>query len=94
MENFGDEFKAALDDPEQKDKFAQTYSKWLENVGKSKELKQQSDDNLQATFATLEAYQQEHNLGDEDAVKIFDAAHQIILDGIVNVIKPKPLTWC
>lgn len=89
MENFGDEFKAALDDPEQKDKFAQSYSKWLENVGKSKELKQQSDENLQATFSTLEAYQQEHNLSDEDAVKIFDAAHQIILDGIVNVIKPE-----
>lgn len=86
IDNFGDEFKAALDDPEQKEKFAATYSKWLEGVAKNKELKQQADDNLQTTFATLEQYQKEHNLSDEDAVKIFDAVHKIILDGIVNII--------
>ena len=86
LENFGDEFKEALDDPEKKEEFGRSYQKWLDKVANDKSLKQECDDNLQATFKTLEDLQVQRGWSDEESLNVFNHVHDIIMDGIYNKI--------
>ncbi len=86
LENFGDEFKEALNDPEKKEEFAKSYQKWLDKVANDGKMKQECDDNLQATFKTLEDLQAQNGWSDEESLNVFNAVHDIIMDGIYNKI--------
>ena len=88
-ENFGDEFKDALDDPEKKEEFGKSYQKWLDKVANEKKMKEECDDNLQATFKTLEEMQKEQGWTDEESTNIFNFVYEIVMDGIYNRIKPE-----
>lgn len=89
LEAFGDDFKNALDDPKNKDKFAQAHKKWLDNTAKNKELQKSADDNMVASFDVLENLMQQEGWTDEQAISVFNRLHQIISDGIVNKIDPE-----
>lgn len=89
LENFGDEFKTALDDPENREKFAEAHNKWLENTAKNKKLQEEADDNMIASFDVLEKLQNEHGWTDEQTISIFNKVHDIILKGIANTIEPE-----
>lgn len=86
IRELGDDFKAALDDPERAEEISKAHSDWLAKVAKEKELQEQAADNLNATLQTLEEFQKENDLTDEEASKIFDFVYKIIGDGIMNVI--------
>lgn len=86
MEEFGDDFKNALEDPNKKEEFATSYQSWLDKVANDKKLAQECDDNLDATLQILDEYQKEKELTPEQSKEIFDAAYQIILDGIYNKV--------
>lgn len=86
IENFGDDFKNALESEEGKAKYADKYQAWLEKVAKEKELEEQAGKNLDETLSVLEAFQKEKGLTDEQATAVFDWVHQVILDGIVNKV--------
>lgn len=86
LENFGDEFKEALDDPGKKEEFSKSYQKWLDKVANDGKMKQECDDNLQATFKTLEDLQAQNGWSDEESLNVFNAVHAIIMDGIYNKI--------
>lgn len=89
LENFGDEFKDALDDPEKKEEFGKSYQKWLDKVANDKKMKEECDDNLQATFKTLEEMQKEKGWSDEESMNVFNCVYDIVMDGIYNRVKPE-----
>ncbi|MEG1724104.1 MAG: hypothetical protein RR313_01790 [Anaerovoracaceae bacterium] len=89
LENFGDEFKEAVDNPEKKEEFAKAHTAWLTKIAKSKELEKECDDNLQASFKVLEELQSKNGWSDEQAKEIFNSVNNIITDGIYNKISPE-----
>lgn len=89
IETFGDDFKNALDDPKNREKFAEAHKKWLDGLAKNKQLQAEADDNMSASFDVLEKLQKDNGWTDEQTISIFNKAHDIILKGISNVIEPE-----
>lgn len=86
MENYGDDFREALESEEGKEKFSEKHQAWLDRVASEKKLEEESQQNLDATISTLDQFQQEKGLSDEQATEVFDKVHQVVLDGIKNII--------
>lgn len=86
IENFGDDFREALDSEEGKARYGEKYQKWLDRVASEKSMEEEDGKNLDATFAALDQFQQEKGLSDEQAKEVFDKVHQVVLDGIRNII--------
>ena len=86
LENFGDDFREALDSEEGKKKFIDKYNKWLEKVAQEKELQAEAERNLDESLKTLDAIQQEKGLTDEQAAQLFDTVHQLTNDLARNII--------
>ena len=85
LENFGDEFKAALDSPEGRDAFVESHNRWLEKRSKDQALAKERDENFDKSMETLEAWRTKNNLTEEQAVEVFMKIHQIgadVVDGI------------
>ena len=85
LENFGDEFKAALDSPEGRDAFVESHNKWLEKRTKDESLKKERDENFDNSMQTLEAWRTKHGLSEDEAVAVFLKVHSIgadVVDGI------------
>lgn len=86
IENFGDDFREALDSEEGRKKYGEKHQKWLEKVAKEKELEEEAGRNLDESLAMLDQIQQEKGLTDEQAVQLFDTIHQMTLDLAQNKI--------
>lgn len=84
LENFGDEFKDALNNPEKKEEFARKHQEWLQKVANERKLKEECDENLVKSFDELDKLQEENGWSDEQAIAIFDFVHNIVKDGIYN----------
>lgn len=89
VEQYGDDFKAALEDPEMAKAVAESHKKWLERVAENRKLEEQANANLSETFETLSRLQEENGWSDDDTQKIFEQANQIFMDGLVNRIRPE-----
>lgn len=92
IELFGDEFRDALDDPEQREKFSKSYQSFLEKVAKSKEMDKKADENLLATFELFDKMQKENGWSDEEVQEIFTKINDIYQDGLFCIIKPETIT--
>lgn len=77
VENFGDDFKAALESEEGKEQFLEAHNKWLDKVANNRKAEEEADANFKTSIQTLEAFQSEHNLTDEEAIAVFDKVHTI-----------------
>lgn len=89
IEKYGDDFKAALESEEGKEKFAGAFSKYVEKQTKDKELQKQAEENLQTMIDDLDKAQQEGNFSDEDARKAYEYLYgdgglleRIIINGV------------
>lgn len=89
IEKYGDDFKAALESEEGKEKFAGAFSKYVEKQTKDKELQKQAEDNLQTMIDDLDKAQEEGNFSDEDARKAYEYLYgdgglldRIIINGV------------
>lgn len=85
LENFGDDFKAALESPEGQQAFLESHNKWLEKRAKDKELATQRDENFNKSMQVLEDWRTKNNLTEEQAVEVFMKIHQTgadVVDGI------------
>ena len=71
IENYGDDFREALESDEGKEKFAQAFSKYMEKKTKDKELKEQANANLDKMVSDLDAAQKEGKFSDEDATAAY-----------------------
>ena len=65
MENYGDDFVSALEDPEQKEKIAEAHANWLSRMADDKKIKEKCEANLTVTMDNLKSVQASHNLSDE-----------------------------
>lgn len=92
LENFGDNFRDALDNPERAKEVTDAYNKYLENVAKDKELKEESQNNLQTTVAILDELQQENGLTDEQTLELFNKATDYVSSAITNLYSKEFLT--
>lgn len=81
---FGDAFREALDDPEKLDALAEANKEYLERVAKSKELVDQYEQNIDASIATLDQFQADNGLTDEQADEVMDFLKNIFNDAIIG----------
>ena len=89
IEEYGDEFLDALSSEEGKAKFLDSHNKWLDRVNRNKEADAEAEANFKKSIDALNAFQQEHNLTDEEAIAVFDKVHKIGLDMVRGIYDPE-----
>ena len=90
IEQYGDDFREALNDEVKAKEFAAAFAKNVENRAKAEELKAQANANMEAMVEALDAAQADGSFADEDAMKAFEYLYADggLLDRIlVNDIK-------
>lgn len=92
IEQYGDEFRDALEDPDKAEEFGEAHKKYQEKVAKTKELEEVSATNLQTTAGVLDALQSEFKLTDDEVLDIFQTASQYALDATTNLYTKEYLT--
>lgn len=85
IENYGDDFREALEDPDKAEEFAEAHRKYQATVAKNKEMEEVSAANLQTSANNLDALQSEYKLTDEEVLDIFQTASQYALDATTNL---------
>lgn len=85
LENFGDEFKDALDSPEGREAFVESHNKWLKKKASDNEAAAQRDDNFRESLEKLEKWRTQNGLSEEDAVKVFVKINTIAADAIDGI---------
>lgn len=91
IDEFGDEFLDALGSEEGKAKFLEAQNRWLDRVSKNKAADEEAQTNFQKSIETLNAFQQEHNLTDEEAIAVFDKVHKIGSDMVRGIYEKESL---
>lgn len=81
---FGTDIKERLDDPEWQDKFAEANKEYVERVAKEKELEDQYQQNIVATKATLDEFQEKNGLSDDQVDEVMSMLVQIATDAVVG----------
>lgn len=72
IEQYGDEFREALNDEGKAKEFADAFSKYTEKQTKSKELQSKAEGNMQKMLDELDAAQQEGKFSDDDATSAYE----------------------
>lgn len=91
IENFGDEFREALDNPDVKERIVERHNKYVERMAHNRKLEEESKANLPATLDALDEAKAESGSSDEDAAKAFARFQQILDDAIVDKVSKD--TW-
>ncbi|MBQ8270784.1 MAG: hypothetical protein IJZ22_06245 [Bacteroidaceae bacterium] len=84
VRKFGDDFKAALEDPEKQEALAAANKEFAERIAKEEQYEGEYQTNINETLTTLEAMQQEEGLSDEDIDNAMDFLMGIVRDGIMG----------
>lgn len=86
---YGDDLKAALEDPEKAKDIEDSHKEWTERVSKNRKLEEEAAKNFDETVSALEKLKKENGWTDEQAENIFDTVNKIFMDGTVNIIRPE-----
>ncbi len=85
IDNFGqDDIRAALDDPDMKDKIVEKHNSYLERQLKSSKMEEDAKQNITGLLDALQAAKEELGRSDEDADKAFELFVQMQQDAIVD----------
>lgn len=84
VRKFGDDFKAALEDPEKTEALAEANKEYAERIAQETEYEEQYQKNIAETLSTLEQMQTEENLSDDDIDKAMDFLMLVIRDGLLG----------
>lgn len=84
VRKFGDDFKAALEDPEKQEALAAANKEYAERIAQESEYEGEYQKNISETLATLETMQQEEGLSDEDIDSAMDFLVGIMKDGLLG----------
>ena len=84
VRKFGDDFKAALEDPEKQEALAAANKEFAERIAQEKEYEGEYQKNLNETLTPLETMQQDEGLSDEDIDSAMDFLVGIVRDGIMG----------
>ena len=91
IRNFGDDFKAVLDDEDMQEKIAQANKDYLERVAKEKELDEEYSKNIEETNKCLDALIADGTMQESDADDVVAFLFKIVHDGIVGKFAPETL---
>ena len=91
VRNYGMEIKDVLDDPEMQDKIAEAQKDYVERVSRDKQLEEEYDTNMQATYETLRRYQEARGLSDDEIDRLVDFLLGVIRDGIMGKFSEETL---
>lgn len=72
IENYGEDFREALNDEEKAKEFASAFAKNIEKRAESEKLRAQAASNMQVMIDALDAAQKDGSFSDDDAAKAFD----------------------
>lgn len=72
IENYGEDFREALNDEEKAKEFAAAFAKNIEKRAESDKLRAQAESNMQSMIDALDEAQKDGSFKDEDAAKAFD----------------------
>lgn len=84
IRKFGDDFKAALEDPAKQEELAAANKEFAERIAKEKQYEEEYQVNINDTLTMLETMQQEKGLSDDDIDKSMDFLLGIVRDGIMG----------
>ena len=84
VRKFGDDFKAALEDPEKQKALAAANKEYAERIAQEKQFENEYQKNISDTLSTLETMQTEEGLSDEDIDSAMDFLLDIMRDGIMG----------
>ena len=84
VRKFGDDFKAALEDPEKQKALAAANKEYAERIAQEKQFESEYQKNIGDTLSTLETMQTEEGLSDEDIDSAMDFLLDIMRDGIMG----------
>lgn len=92
LEVFGqDEIRAYLDDPSNLEKIKEANQKYLDRLSEEAGLKKETEANVKATLATLDAFQEKHGLTDEEMDGLFQDLDDIASDAIKGKVEEPTL---
>lgn len=91
MRNFGDDFRAALDDPENIEKFTEARGEYIKRQAKERDLKDQAEKNLAVSLDALDSVISEDGYSEEQADQAFELLNNIVNDAIVEKVSKE--TW-
>lgn len=92
VRKFGDDFKAALEDPEKQEALAAANKEYAERIAKEGEFEDEYQKNIGETLSTLEAMQQEEGLTDEDIDNAMEFLMGIMKDGLLGKFSRESIT--
>lgn len=84
IRKFGDDFKAALDDPEKQEAFAAASKEYAERVAQEKDFEEQYQKNIAETLVTIENLQKEEGINDNEIDDIIALLVGIMKDAILG----------
>lgn len=84
VRKFGDDFKAALEDPEKTEALAEANKQYAERIARESEFEEQYQQNITETLSTIEQVQQEENLSDDDIDNAMEFLINIMRDGLLG----------
>jgi len=91
LRQFGPELREKMDDPAEQDAIAEAHKEYLERVAKSKEMEDQYVANSQTTVDTIDTFQQENGLSDEQVDEIVALLDKITNEALVGTITAETL---
>lgn len=92
IRKFGDDFKAALEDPEKQEAIAEANKEYAKRITEEEQYTQEHAKNLKETCAVLESMQQEEGLSDEDLDSAMEFLVGIVHDGIIGKFSRESIT--
>lgn len=84
IRKFGEDFKAALEDPEKQEAIASANKEFAERIAQEEEYEREYQSNLDETYTTIERLQREKGLTDDDIDGAMEFLLNIIRDGILG----------
>lgn len=92
VRKFGDDFKAALEDPEKADALAEANKEYAERIAEEEKYKAEYQNNIDETLSLLDQMQQEGGLSDEDIDGAMIFLIGIMRDGLLGKFSRESIT--
>jgi len=89
IRKFGDDFKAALEDPEKQEALAAANKEFAERIAQEEQYEGEYQKNINETLSALEKMQQDEGLSDEDLDNAMEFLVGIVRDGIMGKFSPE-----
>lgn len=91
IRRFGDDFKAALDDPAMQEQIAEANKEYVDRVAKGKELEAEYQKNIGETLDYLDVLTKDGTMSESDVDDAMALLTGIVHDGIVGKFSPETI---